>query len=292
MGDREAPLLLRDVLLEDVGLDRPGEVLRGGALLLGGEHVEGEQDRRRRVDRHRGRDARPGGCPRRGGSCRRGCRPRPPRARPRPGSGRGRSRSPSGSACRRRPRAPPGRARAGSGSARWSPRRCRSRRTGASSRGGPRYIVAYGPRVNGYSPGVPRLSLGVGGAVLGAVEGLHRVPGEGAELSVALEGAGLDRHWRSVVRALTRPRAQAKRRPARDPAAGTGGLAPHARGPEADQAGQKRGRGDPEAPPEALEAHHRPALAPWRPRASAGSGLTAIGWPTARIIGRSEAESE
>ena len=111
--------------------------------------------------------------------------------------------------------------------------------------------------------GVAEALPGVGGAVLGAVEGLHRVPGEGAEISVALEGAGLDRHWRSVVRGPDEPgAAQAKRRPTGILPPERRGPAPHARGPEADQAGQKRGRGDPEAPPEALEAHHRPALAP------------------------------
>ncbi len=54
--DREAPLLLGDVLLEDVGLDRPGELVRRDPLLLADEDVEGEQDRRRGVDRHRGAD--------------------------------------------------------------------------------------------------------------------------------------------------------------------------------------------------------------------------------------------
>ena len=54
--DREAPLLLGDVLLEDVGLDRAPEPLRGDPLLLGGDDVEGEQDRRRGVDRHRDGD--------------------------------------------------------------------------------------------------------------------------------------------------------------------------------------------------------------------------------------------
>ena len=53
--DREAPLLLGDVLLQDVGLDRAAERLGRDALLLGGADVEGEQDRRRGVDRHRGR---------------------------------------------------------------------------------------------------------------------------------------------------------------------------------------------------------------------------------------------
>ncbi len=53
--DRKAPLLLGDVLLQDVGLDRAAERLGRDALLLGGADVEGEQDRRRGVDRHRGR---------------------------------------------------------------------------------------------------------------------------------------------------------------------------------------------------------------------------------------------
>ena len=39
------------------------------------------------------------------------------------------------------------------GIARWSPPRCRSRRTAASSTGGPRYIVGWMPRVNGNCPG-------------------------------------------------------------------------------------------------------------------------------------------
>ena len=53
--DREAPLLLGDVLLEDVGLDRAAERLRRDALLLRRADVEGQQDRRRGVDRHRRR---------------------------------------------------------------------------------------------------------------------------------------------------------------------------------------------------------------------------------------------
>ena len=53
--DREAPLLLGDVLLEDVGLDRPAEPVGADPVLLGGDDVEGQQDRGRRVDRHRDR---------------------------------------------------------------------------------------------------------------------------------------------------------------------------------------------------------------------------------------------
>jgi hypothetical protein len=53
---REDPLLLRDVLLEDVRLDRPPELRARDALLLRDARVEGERDRRRAVDRHRRRD--------------------------------------------------------------------------------------------------------------------------------------------------------------------------------------------------------------------------------------------
>jgi hypothetical protein len=54
--DGEAPLLLRDVLLEDVGLDGAGQArARGGVLRigLGGGDVEGEHDGGGRVDGHR-----------------------------------------------------------------------------------------------------------------------------------------------------------------------------------------------------------------------------------------------
>ena len=46
----------RDVLLEDVVLDRAGELLARHALLLGDQLVEQQQHGGRRVDRHRGRD--------------------------------------------------------------------------------------------------------------------------------------------------------------------------------------------------------------------------------------------
>ena len=54
--DREAPLLLGDVLLEDVGLDRPAQALGRDAARLGGGDVEGEHHRSGRVDRHRDGD--------------------------------------------------------------------------------------------------------------------------------------------------------------------------------------------------------------------------------------------
>ncbi len=53
---REDPLLLRDVLLEDVRLDGAAQLLERDALLLADARVEREQHRRRAVDRHRGRD--------------------------------------------------------------------------------------------------------------------------------------------------------------------------------------------------------------------------------------------
>src|SRR5581483_1723248 len=53
---REDPLLLRDVLLEDVRLDGAAQPLERDALLLPDAGVEGEEHRRRPVDRHRRRD--------------------------------------------------------------------------------------------------------------------------------------------------------------------------------------------------------------------------------------------
>ncbi len=52
---RKDVLLLRDVLLQDVRLDRPAQPVARDALLLTDTHVVGEQDRRRRIDRHRRR---------------------------------------------------------------------------------------------------------------------------------------------------------------------------------------------------------------------------------------------
>ncbi len=53
---REDPLLLGDVLLEDVRLDRPAQAFTRYALFLGDADIEGEQHGGRRVDRHRGGD--------------------------------------------------------------------------------------------------------------------------------------------------------------------------------------------------------------------------------------------
>ena len=52
---REDVVPARDVLLEDVVLDRAAQRVRRDALLLGDELVEQQQERRRRVDRHRRR---------------------------------------------------------------------------------------------------------------------------------------------------------------------------------------------------------------------------------------------
>ena len=46
----------RDVLLQNVVLNRPADLRQVGVLLLRRRNVERQQDRRRRVDRHRGRD--------------------------------------------------------------------------------------------------------------------------------------------------------------------------------------------------------------------------------------------
>ena len=53
---REDEVAARDVLLQDVVLDRAAELLGIDALLLADEFVEEKEDRGGRVDRHRGRD--------------------------------------------------------------------------------------------------------------------------------------------------------------------------------------------------------------------------------------------
>jgi hypothetical protein len=53
---REDPFLLRDVLLQDVGLQRPVQALPRNALALGGGQEVSEHDHGRPADRHRGRD--------------------------------------------------------------------------------------------------------------------------------------------------------------------------------------------------------------------------------------------
>ena len=71
------------------------------------------------------------------------------------------SRSPSGSAGRRRPTGRSGPGRGGSGSARWSRRRSRSPAYWRIVQSRQRYIVAWTPRVNGYSPGQAEVACGV-----------------------------------------------------------------------------------------------------------------------------------
>ena len=159
--DREAPLLLGDVLLEDVGLDRPAELLRTDALALGGDDVERQHDRRRRVDRHRHRhlverDPAEQRLHVAHGVDRHALAPDlAQRARV------SRSHGPSARACRTPSTGRSGRARAGSGSARWSPPPCRSRRTGASSTAARGTSTGTRPRVNGYCARQPdRRSIG------------------------------------------------------------------------------------------------------------------------------------
>ena len=133
---RKDPLFLRDVFFEDVGLQRAAERGARHALVLGGGDVLRERDRGRTVDRHRRRDrAHVDAVEERLHVAQRVDRDAAladfaaaPAAH--------RSRSPSASACRTRPKAPSGLARARSDSARWFAARCRSRRTGASSRAG------------------------------------------------------------------------------------------------------------------------------------------------------------
>ena len=93
--DRETPLLLGDVLLQDVGLDRAAEPIRRHAVLLRRHDVEREHDRRRRVDRHRHARPRRDRSRRTASPCHRACRSRRPRARPRPPSAASPSHDPS-----------------------------------------------------------------------------------------------------------------------------------------------------------------------------------------------------
>ena len=102
---REQPLLLRDVLLEDVGLQGAVQLGRVGALALGRDQVHAEDRHRRPGDRHAGRDVGRAGCRRTARPCRRPSRSRPRSGRPRRATAGRRSRGPSASACRTRPTA-------------------------------------------------------------------------------------------------------------------------------------------------------------------------------------------
>ena len=80
------------------------------------------------------------------------------------------------------------RGRGSSGSARWSARRCRSRRTGGWSTADPGSRWRSSPRVNGYSPGHPmplHPLVGRLGLRARAVDRLDRHTGEGGEVRVA-----------------------------------------------------------------------------------------------------------
>ena len=91
---REQPLLLRDVLLEDVGLQGAVELAEVDALPFGGDQVHAEHRDGGAADRHRRGRRRPAGCRRRGRPCRRPCRSRRRSARPRRGCAGRRSRGP------------------------------------------------------------------------------------------------------------------------------------------------------------------------------------------------------
>ena len=144
----------RDVLLEDVVLDRAAERRARDAALLGDDDVHREQRRRRRVDRHRRGHAARAESRRAACACPRPYRSRRRRARPRRARAANRSRSPSASAGRTRRESPvcPAASRCWKRAfvsaavpkpAYW---RIVQRR--------PRYIDACTPRVNGKRAGI------------------------------------------------------------------------------------------------------------------------------------------
>jgi len=148
------PLLLRDELLEHVVLEGAAKLLARHALLVRDGDVHRVDHGRAGVDREGGRDPRLRRYRRTAPPCLGGCRRRRPPCRPHRATSGRRSRAPSARACRRRSRARSAPHRSDSGTARSSPRRCRTRRTAASStsvRG-----ASSGRRpVYGSSPGNP-----------------------------------------------------------------------------------------------------------------------------------------
>ncbi len=134
---REHPLLLRDVLLEDVGLERAVEGRPVDSLLLGGREEEREHDDRRTADRHRRRDVAERDPVEQRLEVVEGIRGDAAAAdlalAPRIVGVQAHERR----HVERDREAASGRARSGSGSGRSSPPACRTRRTGASSRAGP-----------------------------------------------------------------------------------------------------------------------------------------------------------
>ena len=148
----------REIFLDDVVLDRAGELLARRALLVGDADVERQQPRRRGVDGHRRVHVRRAGCRRAACACRRGARPARRPCRPRRGPARGRSRSRSASADRRRWRGPSAPWRGSCGRARWTwrpssgrrrcgtARACRARPVAAAARASPLFTgLGRGP---------------------------------------------------------------------------------------------------------------------------------------------------
>ena len=169
----------------------------GDPLLLRRDDVEGEQDRRRRVDRHRDGDPVERDPVEERLHVVDGVERDPLHPDLAERAVRGRSRAPSASACRTRSRGRSGRGRAGSGSACWSPRPCRSRRTGASSRAAPGTSTGRRRACRGRCRAAPRRARVVVAQVVRGVERLDRVPGEGLEgdVALALGGVVLLSHW-------------------------------------------------------------------------------------------------
>ena len=143
----------RDVLLENVVLDRPAERRpRDARSSATTRYIASSVDAVALmvIDV----ETRSSGIPSRSRACPRRCRSPRPRGRPRPAA-RGESESIPICVGRSKATDKPGLSRGQqvAGSAHWSPPPCRSRRIAAWSRGGPRYIVGWMPRVNGKRPG-------------------------------------------------------------------------------------------------------------------------------------------
>ena len=183
--DREAPLLLGDVLLEDVGLDRAAEPLGRDALALGGHDVEREHDRGRGVDRHRDGDLVRAGSRRTASPCRRRVSTATPSRPTSPRRARvvGVVAHQRGHVERRRE---PGLAvveQVVEALVRLLGA-CRSRRTGASSTAARGTSTDRRPRVYGYWPGSPIALLA--GQIGRGVQRFDLLAGEGRRRTLAL----------------------------------------------------------------------------------------------------------
>ena len=177
------PGVLRHVLLQDVVLHRALQLLDRHALTLGRRDVEAEQHRGGAIDRHRGGDAverNPVEERLHVGEARDGDAALADLAlRPRMVGVVAHERRES----RRRPRGRSGPAPAETCSARWCPRRCRSRRTGAWSRAG-RGTWWDGCRgCTGYSPG-SSVAAAVVGEIERGVDRLDDAPRDRGEFAV------------------------------------------------------------------------------------------------------------